>query len=168
MPSLKMGRSNCRVVWLPDGRVFAIGGYDERGFLNSVEMTRREWSSEDAPAGDWRNVARMLTARPEFAADVVHGLILVAGGFTTGFLRLSSVELFTPPAAADPQALGQWTAMQPMSSPIACFAGVASGEAVFVFERDASKIQRFRPSAANAQGLRPQDFPIGFGTKRRR
>lgn len=135
MPSLETARTGCRVVWLPDGRVFAIGGWAGRDRLNSVEMTRREWSSEGAAAGNWRNVARMLTARSHFAAVVVHDLILVAGGWTTGHVVLSSVELFTPPAAADPQALGQWTGMQPMPSPMLCLAGVASGEAVFVFGR---------------------------------
>jgi len=135
MASLETDRQNCQVVWLLDGRVFAIGGYDGDRYLNSVEMTRREWSSEGEAAGNWRNVARMLNARATFAAVVVHGLILVAGGWTTGHGLLSSVELFTAPAAADPQALGQWTGMQPMPSPMACLAGVASGEAVFVFGR---------------------------------
>lgn len=37
------------------------------------------------------------------------------------------------PAATDPQAIAQWTSMKPMPLPIWCLAGVALGEAVFVF-----------------------------------
>jgi len=152
MPSLKMARSSCGVVWLPDGRVFVIGGYAGGGvYINSVEMTTREWSSEGAAAGVWRNVAGMLTARTVFAAVVVQGLVIVAGGYTTDQELLSTVELFTPPAASDPQAIGQWISMQPMPLPMWCLAGVTSGETVFVFDGESSKIQRFRPSVANTQ-----------------
>jgi len=159
MPSLDRASADCQVVWLTDGRVFAIGGYAGGGeYLNSVEMTIREWSSESAAARIWRNVARMLTARYLFAAVAVHGLILVAGGETTGQVNLSSVELFTPPPAADPKALGQWTSMQPMPSSMWCYAGVASGESVFVFDSFSSKIQRFRLSSANAQWSAPAAF----------
>lgn len=100
MPSLSLARSTCRVVLLPSGHVFLIEGYvGGRERLNSVEMMTREWSREVAAGGSWRIVAGMFTAQSALTAVVVHGLIIVAGGRTTGGVTLSSVELFTPPTA---------------------------------------------------------------------
>lgn len=134
MPSLAVARQGLRVVWLSDGRVFAIGGNEkDNAWFNTVEMITREWSTEGAGAGIWRNVAGMLTARTFFGSITMHNLVLVAGGCTAGDATLSSVEVFTPPAATGTEDLGQWTGIKPMLSPMTCFAAVVYDEAVFVF-----------------------------------
>lgn len=164
IPCLNLARAACRVVWLPDGRIFAIGGYagEKTGFSNSVEMTTREYFTDGVVARIWHNKARMLNARSTFAAVIAHGLILVAGGWTVGNVKLSSVECFTPPAASDPSALGQWTSILSMPSPMVCLAGVASGKAVFVFRRlillhEPSKVKTYNVATSFLPSL---TFPL--------
>jgi len=153
MPPMETARRDFQVVWLPDGRIFAMGGWD----LNSVETLHREWAFDGETTGQWRRCSPMLKARADFAAVVLQGdVVLVAGGDS------STVELFTPPPAADgPRALGQWTSLQPASgfqSVFSSFTGVFSDGVVFIFESDSSKIRRFRPSRTNANPVELADW----------
>jgi len=109
------------------------------------------WNTDWVGDSVWRKVAEMLNARSVFAAIVLHDLVFVAGGKTTGGVVISSVELFTQPAVDDQLALGQWTGIQPMPSPMYCFSGVVFGEAVLILDLNSSKTQRYRPSRSNAQ-----------------
>jgi len=152
LPSLDVARHLLRIVWLPDGRAFAIGGGDGKQMCyNNVEMMTCGWNTDWVGDSVWRKVAEMLNARSVFAAIVLHDLVFVAGGKTTGGVVISSVELFTPPAVDDQLALGQWTDIQPMLSPMYCFSGVVFGEAVLILDLNSSKMQRYRPSRSNAQ-----------------
>jgi len=152
MPAMETARLDFRVVWLPDGRIFAIGGWDGIQ-LDSVEMLYRDWAFDGETTGTWRQCSPMLAARDDFAAVALHGeVVLVAGGCMSSGEWLDVVDLFTPPpAAGNPHALGQWTNLQPMqSAPRSWSIGVFSGGVVFIFERKSSKIRRFRPSLTNA------------------
>jgi len=149
MPPMERARCAFQVIWLSDGRIFAIGGWNDGEKLDSVEMLHREWAFDGETTGKWRQCSPMLAARDDFAAVALHGkVVLVAGGFSFNGMWLDSVDLFTPPpAAGDPCALGQWTNLQPMqSAPQSQCTGVFSGGVVFIFGEESSKIQRFRPS----------------------
>jgi len=152
MPHMETARTNFQVVWLPDGRIFALGG-ENAGCLKSVEMLNREWQFEGQTTGEWRQCSCMLTARRGFAAVVLHDeYVLVTGGQTCYGYCLASVDLFTPPPAVnDPYAVGQWTCLQSMQSVPSDFCtGVFSGGAVFIFEASSRTIRRFRRSGMEA------------------
>jgi len=148
MPPMKTKRAFFQVVWLPDGRIFAMGGAS-----NSVEMLHREWTFDGETTDQWRRCNPMRNARTNFSAVVLHGdVVLVAG--------VKSVELFTPPpAASDMRAMGQWTNLQLMPSfPSYTSSGVFSDGGVFIFEDYASKIHRFRPSPTIANPVEFTDW----------
>lgn len=134
MPSLNVARYFLQVIWLKDGRLFTIGGFDnDNKALNTVEMMTRVWNSGAEQKTGWHLVAPMLNARCLCAAVLIHNVIIVAGGRITGDQKIASVEIFTPPAADDQQALGQWTNVQPMQSPTESLGGVFYGGEVLVF-----------------------------------
>lgn len=134
MPRLKTPRSCFQLVWLSDGRIFAIGGYNG-SYLSSAEMLIREWTSDGQMTGQWQECISMLTKRADFAAVALRdAAVLVAGGDATSGGWLDRVELFVPPTMGYPRALGQWTEIQPMpSSPRRLCSAVFSNDAVFIF-----------------------------------
>lgn len=83
--------------------------------------------------GNWRQVAAMLVGRTALASFVLRDVIIVAGGVTYNLTYLSSVELFTPPVGMEPHDLGQWTSIQSMPFPMACYGGVVSNDELFMF-----------------------------------
>ncbi|VDN27276.1 unnamed protein product [Dibothriocephalus latus] len=113
-------RTNFAAVWLPDGRVFAIGGLQGNAessgsYLSSVEMLQRPFQKvgpweNDSPV-QWKFVAPMLGARACHAAAVVGNKVIVVGGRTdpTPGQYLVTVELFCPPK--DDNSPGQWTSL---------------------------------------------------------
>lgn len=133
MSQMETVRYDFQVVWLPDDRIIAMGGFNGRTRLDTVEMLTHERAFDDKTTGKWRQCSSMLTARDDFAAVVLRDeLVLVAGGHDVG-MRLNSVELFTPPAVGDLHALGQWTNLQPMQSvPGSTCNGVFSDGVVFI------------------------------------
>lgn len=135
MPSLATSRAYFQVVWLGNGQIFAIGGYNGKNRLNTVEELNREWGFEGETTQRWRKCGSMFTARSDFTAVVLHqNIVFVAGGDTINGDWLEGVEIFTPPVADDPRALGQWTVIQPMPSPPeGLCSGVFSNGAVFIF-----------------------------------
>ncbi len=89
-----------------DGHLWVIGGrWRGDGELKSVEIYD--------PSGGWREGPALQTARAGFAAAVVEGRILVAGGevIFTGSETLGSVELFDPN-------LGSWAFIEPLPAPV--------------------------------------------------
>lgn len=135
MPSLETARNACHLMWLSDGRIFALGGYDGINWFDSVEMINRCWTrdAKTSTKGAWRHVAPMLHTRCLFAAVQIHGVILVCGGFTNGGRNLASAEIFHPPPPGISKEMGQWTSIKPMKSPMQCFGGVVFDDTVFVF-----------------------------------
>jgi len=160
MPDMLKERSNFRVVWMKDGRIFTIGGYYGYNSVNAVEMLYHEWSLDTQSTDSWRQCNGMLKARSDFAAVVLHEeVVIVAGGWNAMWNYIDSVELFSPPAVDDSRALGQWTSLRPMqSTPQSACSGAFSDGVLFIFEEDSSKIRRFR--------LPPRRFDFYFFTQR--
>ena len=84
MPSRRSGLTCC----VFGGRVYALGGYDGKNFLNAVE-------SLDVATGEWRIETPMPTKRSGLAAVVVRDRIYCLGGYD-GRSFLSTVESFDP------------------------------------------------------------------------
>ncbi len=114
-------RSDFGIAWLPDGRLFAIGGNrGASGQTSSVEMlhycSARKAATTPATAIDtWSYVAPLPTARQCHAVTVLEGKIIVAGG-----LEERGVEYFTPPS--DVNKRGQWTSIYPLPNPMTILA----------------------------------------------
>lgn len=134
MPQMEVGRWNFQVVWLPDGCIFALGGFSA-GWLRSVEMLHRAWAFDGNTTDQWRRCSDMLVERSNFAAVLLHNeMVLVAGGQKPSGNWHESVELFIPPAAYDLHALGQWTNLQPMHfTPRSTCTGVYLDGIVIIF-----------------------------------
>ncbi|KAL7061658.1 hypothetical protein AAHC03_0723 [Spirometra sp. Aus1] len=120
LPEMNAIRTSFAAVWLPDGRVFAIGGLQGNAessgsYLSSVEMLQRPFTKqggdEDKSPAQWTFVAPMLGARACHAAAVVGDKIVVVGGLAdpTPGQYLVTAELFSPPK--DDSGKGQWTSL---------------------------------------------------------
>ncbi len=106
-------RSNFGVAWMPDGRLFAIGGKTGySGQTGSVEMLRCcSTQAATSATNTWTYVAPLPAARQCHAVTTLEGMIIVAGG-----LEERGVEYFTPPFDSDK--LGQWTSIYPLPNPM--------------------------------------------------
>ncbi len=97
--------------WLPDGRIFAIGGMGrDKQPTATVEMLECPWSTEEPANGGWRYVAPMNDTRMVHAVAYISGKIIAAGGD-----ERESIECFTPPNKELP--VGQWVLIRPMTPP---------------------------------------------------
>ncbi len=95
--------------WVPDGRLFAVGGLgDNFRPLATVEMLECPWFTEEPVHTKWQYVSPMQKARCAHAVAFFTGKIIAAGGHEEG-----SVECFTLPTSELPQ--GQWVNIRPMS-----------------------------------------------------
>ncbi len=107
-------RSNFGIAWLPDGRLFAIGGNTgTNGQARSVEMLHycnAEEATTTNATGTWTYVAPLSTARQCHAVTVLEGKVIVAGG-----LEECGVEYFNPPSDVD--RLRQWTSIYALPNP---------------------------------------------------
>nr|VZI52450.1 unnamed protein product [Spirometra erinaceieuropaei] len=145
-------RNSFALAWLPDGRVFAIGGFygssrAKNNMAASVEVYDRTWepaSDPTRPYSKWRLVAPMAIPRACHAAVCVEGRILVAGGAfgePGAKTSLDTVELYEPPSEACP--LGQWTRIAPMKTKTALCSAVFLAGAIYAFGDDGC-IETFR------------------------
>jgi kelch-like protein 2/3 len=87
-PSLQFARAGLDVATV-DGRILAIGGFDEEVVFKSVEAR-----SVSGP-GPWRSVADLPTARSNAAAATVGGFVYAVGGFTDEEV-LAAVDKYDP------------------------------------------------------------------------
>lgn len=78
-----------------NGHIYAIGGGNSTGTLNSVEMY-------DPNANSWNEKAPMIHSRKSFNTEIIDGKIYVIGGTNENGV-LSSVEMYDP-------VLNTWTA----------------------------------------------------------
>ncbi len=76
-------------VAVVDEKIYAIGGYNSSGYLNSVE-------EYDPATNKWITKVSMLTARAENQVALVDGKIYATGGYTTTGSPLKSVEEYDP------------------------------------------------------------------------
>ncbi len=105
---MTVARAKFALVWSPDGRLFAVGGVDDkRKTTSSVEMLDCAWDVEEEPGRAWKLVAPMNQNRRLHGACFFEDKIFVAGGKGE-----RSVECFVMPSADFPS--GQWTMVQPM------------------------------------------------------
>ncbi|KAL7061657.1 hypothetical protein AAHC03_0724 [Spirometra sp. Aus1] len=152
LPSMHTLRNSFALAWIPDGRVFAIGGFygssrAKNNMAASVEVYDRTWepaSDPTRPYSKWRLVAPMTIPRACHAAVCVEGRILVAGGAfgePGAKASLDTVELYEPPSEACP--LGQWTRIAPMKTKTALCSAVFLAGAIYAFGDDGC-IETFR------------------------
>ncbi len=111
-PKMLQARANFAAVWVPDGRLFVIGGNDARaGATATVEMLScSKWETEPTAQGDWSFVAPLPKARQSHAAAFLGGKLIVAGGAGE-----CGVEVFTLPTSDNPT--GHWTSIAPLPEP---------------------------------------------------
>ncbi len=94
--------------WVPDGRLFAVGGFDRpSSLLATVEMLQCPWDTEELVECEWRYVAPMHHARGAHGLVYFEGKLIAAGGYGQ-----ESVECFTLPTDDLPG--GQWVIIRPM------------------------------------------------------
>ncbi len=106
-------RMNFAAVWVPDGRIFAIGGNSGiNGPTDKVEMLScSNWETEPTASGAWSFVAPLPKARHSHATAFLRGKLIVAGGAGE-----CGVEVFTLPTPEFPN--GQWTSVFPLPEPM--------------------------------------------------
>ncbi|GMR43353.1 hypothetical protein PMAYCL1PPCAC_13548, partial [Pristionchus mayeri] len=107
LPSTR-GRDGVAIVGT---KIFAIGGYDGKDRLKSVDVY-------DAITDKWEKAADMSTERSAVGAGVIDGKIYAAGGYN-GQASMNSMEMLNPDVAVP-----AWTMMAPMhhlrGAPAAC------------------------------------------------
>ncbi len=107
-------RANFKVIWVPDGRLFAIGGKFRSGApTTTVEMLDTSCLGNNATSasrGGWSFVASMAHPRESHGVALLDGKLVAVGG-----INESSVEVFTVPA--EDNVLGQWSTIYPLPSP---------------------------------------------------
>ncbi len=106
---MKSSRGWPGLEWVPDGRLFVVGGFGEdHQPTNSVEMLECSWTSEAPPTSPWRGVAPMLEPRAKHGVGYFAGKLFAAGGKGS-----DTVEHFTLPSADKPN--GEWTKVRPLN-----------------------------------------------------
>ncbi len=108
LPPLNQGRAELALEWVPDGRLFAVGGKDGPASpMTTVEMLQCPWDTEEPLNSEWRYVAPMHHARWAHAVVFFEGKLITAGGY-----EQDSVECFTLPTGELPD--GQWVILRQM------------------------------------------------------
>ncbi len=114
---MNAARTWAAISWLPDGRLFVVGGLDDdRQPLATVEMLQCSWDTEVTPQGNWQRMAPLNHARAAHGLAFISGRLVAAGG-----KRVESVEYFKLPSDDDP--LGQWTVIRQMHRAL-CLCGL--------------------------------------------
>ncbi|BHF60266.1 Kelch [Sparganum proliferum] len=174
LPEMNAIRTSFAAVWLPDGRVFAIGGLQGNAessgsYLSSVEMLQRPFTKqsgdEDKSPAQWTFVAPMLGARACHAAAAVGDKIVVVGGLAdpTPGQYLVTAELFSPPK--DDSSKGQWTSLgNKLTQQMSIAATVAFNGAIYTIggENDVECLQS--PKASKTGGNRATENSTSAAT----
>ncbi len=113
---MREARAKFGIIWIPDGRLFAIGGkISSGGSTSTVEMfDTSRWGNGQATTFNvvWTTVAPMSYPRESHGVAFLDGKLVAVGG--TGEC---SVEVFTLPCKDN--VLGQWSTIYPLPSPFA-------------------------------------------------
>ncbi len=105
-------RADFGVVWVPDGRIFAIGGNaGPGGPTATVEVLHCGDVQTATTTGTWSYVAPLPRPRQCHAATFLEGKVIVAGGSGE-----RAVECFKLPSAVNK--MGQWTSIYPLPKPL--------------------------------------------------
>ncbi len=108
---MREARVKFGIIWVPDGRLFAIGGkISSGGSTSTVEMldTTNQISTSNAV---WKSVASMSNPRESHGVAFLDGKLVAVGGTDE-----CSVEVFTLPTKDN--VLGQWSTIYPLPSPL--------------------------------------------------
>ncbi len=106
---MTVARAAFALVWTPDGRLFAVGGLDDKKkSISSVEMLDCPWDTEGEGGRAWIPVAAMNRKRCFHGTCFFEGKIFAAGGRDE-----ESVECFVMPSLDHP--MGQWSMVRPMT-----------------------------------------------------
>src|SRR5207245_11365597 len=97
---LPTARQSLAVVALPNGKLYAVGGYNGSGYVSTVE-------EYDPATNVWTAGAAMPTPRAGMGVAAVGGRVYVLGGYNGGYL--DTVEELDP-------ATGAWATRTPMST----------------------------------------------------
>ncbi len=111
---MQEARANFGIIWVPDGRLFAIGGKITAGrpkpTVEMLETSHFDNSQASSSIGVWTFVAPMRNPRESHSVAFLDGKFVAVGG-----LDEPSVEVFTLPNTDN--VLGQWNAIYPLPSP---------------------------------------------------
>src|SRR5262249_37489084 len=117
-PPMNAGRSFPAAAAL-NGRIYAIGGNNLSGELDSVEML-------DLPGSHvWTSVASLPSKRTGICAATANGRIYVFGGFQSGAGTLSDNLEYDPDS-------NQWTPKAPLLKPRSYAAAVAVNNLIYL------------------------------------
>ncbi len=96
--------------WVPDGRLFAVGGFgSDRAPTATVEMLECSWVAREGPVStSWLYVAPLLAPRAKHGVCYFAGKLLAVGG-----KKDATVECFTLPSPGNE--MGQWTRVRPLN-----------------------------------------------------
>ncbi len=121
-PKMSSARGWPGVEWVPDGRLFAMGGFSgDHQPTKSVEMLKCSWTSNAPPTTTWRDVAPMLEPRAKHGVGYFAEKLFVAGGRDS-----DTVEYFTLPSAGTPN--GEWTTVRPLNMKTAFYGLLPFGD----------------------------------------
>ncbi len=123
--------------WIPDGRLFAVGGNGaDRKPTATVEMLECSFvASEGKAKSKWRFVAPLLAPRR------VHGVCYCAGKLlAVGGKRDATVECFTLPAPGNE--MGEWTRIRPLNRDTTLAGVLPFGEDLLCVGRCAIRLQK--------------------------
>lgn len=149
LPEMWESRKGASVAVLPNGAVWACGGFNGDCDLRLVE-------SFDPSAWCWHRQPKLRQGRRSATAALVGGQLLVCGG-NTGAQVLTSVEILAPGATA-------WDELPPMATPRRRAAAVAVGRALYVFggvseDGRTSSAERYDMRAGTWRPLPPMCAP---------
>ncbi len=135
LPNMQTPRSDFGIVWVPDGRLFAIGGNTGPGGTTAtVELLGCCDVQAATTTGTWSYVAPLPRARQCHAVTFLEGKVIVAGGSGE-----RGVECFSLPSAVN--RMGQWTSIHPLPKPMDllvllpfdfCFIGICKAPSCLV------------------------------------
>lgn len=85
MPALQEGRGGHQLLAC-GSEIWALGGWDGRSFLSSVEVL-------DIRAGSWRPITPMQSGRAYFGAQSLDGIVYTIGGMGSPTVRFPFLAL---------------------------------------------------------------------------
>ncbi len=110
-PDMHEARAKFGIIWVPDDRLFAIGGkISSGGSTSTVEML--DTTNQIISNAVWKSVASMSNPRESHGVVFLDGKLVAVGG-----TEERSVEVFTLPTKDN--VLGQWSTIYPLPSPSA-------------------------------------------------
>ena len=102
----------------PDGRLYAIGGFNGKACLSTCECY-------DPQKNSWEEIAPLRTARRSLCAVALPDGVYALGGYN-GEKYLSSVEKYDP-------SKNEWINVQPMNHPRCTMACLSSSDCRYIY-----------------------------------